>query len=126
MDYQSSRIASLREDMEAKLELIGSGIQILGKNVKRLPNTTFVIFQNIEGEMLVHQLAENGIAVSSGSACSQGSDRPSHVATAMGIEYTKARNTLRISLSRLTTKQEMSSFINVLSQHVKWEEHLET
>ncbi len=115
MDCQSSRMASLREDMEAKIELIGSGIQILGKNVKRLPNTTFLFFQNIEGEVLVHQLVENGVAVSSGSACSQGSDRPSHVATAMGIEYAKARNTLRISLSRLTTEQEISSFINVLT-----------
>lgn len=118
--YQSSRIASLRENMEAKIEQIGSDIRILGKSVKRLPNTTFAIFPDIEGEILVHQLAEYGVAVSSGSACSQGSDRPSHVATAMGIDYVKARNTLRISLSRHTTEQDICSFIKVLSQVAKF------
>ncbi|PKD38238.1 cysteine desulfurase NifS [Methylomonas sp. Kb3] len=113
---QFSAIASLRDDMEAQMEKIIPGIQILGRSVKRLPNTTLAIFPTIDGELLVHQLSEHGIAVSTGSACAQGSDRPSHVAIAMGIDYEKARNTLRISLSRHTTEQEINFFLRVLSQ----------
>lgn len=114
-DNQLSPIASLRDDMEAQMEKIIPGLQILGKSVKRLPNTTLAIFPNIDGELLVHQLAEHGIAVSTGSACAQGSDRPSHVVTAMSIDYWKARNTLRISLSIFTREQDISYFLRALS-----------
>lgn len=116
LDLQHSQITLLRDDMEAKMKKIVPDLQILGKNSTRLPNTTFAIFPNMDGETLVHQLAENGIAVSTGSACSQGSDRPSHVATAIGIDYKRARNTLRISLSRYTTSQDIFYFLKVLSK----------
>lgn len=115
-DNQLSHVALLRDDMEAQMEKIIPGLQILGKSVKRLPNTTLAIFPNIDGELLVHQLAGHGIAVSTGSACAQGSDRPSHVVTAIGIDYWKARNTLRISLSLFTREQDIFFFLRVLSQ----------
>ncbi|MCF7965194.1 MAG: cysteine desulfurase [Methylobacter tundripaludum] len=114
--YPFSHIASLLNDMETQMEKIVPGLQILGRQVERLPNTTLAIFPNMDGELLVHQLAEHGIAVSTGSACAQGSDRPSHVVMAMSVDYEKARNTLRISLSRYTTEQDISFFISVLSR----------
>lgn len=116
LSQHSFKTASLREQLEVMLERTVPGIKILGKNTKRLPNTTFAILPDIEGELLVHLMAEQGIGVSSGSACSQGSDRPSHVATAMGIDYAKARNTLRVSLSRYTTEQDIYAFIRILSK----------
>lgn len=118
MDEQNSRIASLRNELDRELKRMIPKIKILGQQVPRLQNTTFAIFPDHEGEVLVHLLAEQGFAVSSGSACSQGGDRPSHVVTAMGIEYTKARNTLRVSLSRYTTRQDMYTFISVLAQSI--------
>lgn len=112
---QGRRLASLRKEFEQKLFRMNPEIQILGQKASRLCNTTFAIFPGIEGEMLVHQLAEYGIAVSSGSACSQGSDRPSHVATAMGVNYADAKSTLRMSLSRYSTEQHIDVFIKALS-----------
>lgn len=114
MPEKSSRITLLRDMVEETLNR--EGIKILGLGALRLPNTTFAIFPDIEGEMLVHLLAEEGIATSTASACSHGSDHPSHVAIAMGIDYESAKNTLRVSLSRLTDEHDIDAFIKILIQ----------
>lgn len=71
-----------------------------------------------EGEMLVHMLLERGIAISTGSACSNGNDQPSHVITAMGIPYQLARNALRISFSRDSTELQVATVARFLSQNL--------
>jgi cysteine desulfurase len=104
----------IRSRFEAIIQERIIGIKILGKFAPRLPNTTLLVFPDHEGEFLVHQLAANGFVTSTGSACSNGSDRPSHVLTAMGIDYGLARNALRISISTETTYDDMERFIEAL------------
>lgn len=109
------RIAKLRNKMEAAILANSPYIGILGVAVARLPNTSLLLFPDQEGEMLVHQLLESGIAASTGSACSRGTDQPSHVVTAMGLPYSKSRNTLRLSLSSETSQNEIKMSIDALA-----------
>lgn len=105
-------VEMLRDKLESTLSENFPEIRVLGSGAKRLPNTALLLFPNIEGEMLVHNLLEHGIACSTGSACSNGADRPSHVVTAMGVAHSSARNVLRISLSTETTSGELETLIN--------------
>jgi cysteine desulfurase len=104
----------LRDKLESMLSSKLPEIRILGSAAPRLPNTALLVFPKTEGEMLIHRLLENGIACSTGSACSNGSDRPSHVVTAMGIPHGLARNVLRISLSQDTTPHELDTLFSAL------------
>lgn len=104
----------LRNELEASLAKSNPEIRILGRNAIRLPNTSLILFSDLEGEMLVHALLEHQIVTSTGSACSNGSDRPSHVVTAMGIEFSKARDVLRLSFSRENKKTELERVLGVL------------
>lgn len=114
IDEEGRRVALLRNELEEELVQLIPGIQVLGHTVPRLSNTSCLIFPEIKGEELAHLLTSKGIAVSTGSACSQGSDSPSHVATAMGIPFSEARNTLRISLSRHSSKEDLCFFAKSL------------
>lgn len=113
----ADRIRFLRDTLEKQIRTNNSDIRLLGSDSPRLPNTTLLIFPDQEGEMLVHMLLERGIAVSTGSACSNGNDQPSHVITAMGIPYQLARNALRISFSRDSTEQQVATVARFLSQN---------
>lgn len=104
-------MAGLRNKFESKLASANHHIRFLGAQASRLPNTSLLLVPNIEGELMVHRLLESGVAVSTGSACSNGSDQPSHVATAMGVPFSQARNVLRISLSHLTSHDEIEACI---------------
>ena len=73
----------------------------------RLPNTSFISFQGIEGEALFLKLSDRGVCVSTGSACSTGQREPSHVLRAMAVEAREALGTVRFSLSRYTTEEEI-------------------
>lgn len=106
----------LRDKLEAFLSEKFSEIRVLGSESTRLPNTSLLLFPNCEGEMLVHNLFEHGIACSTGSACSNGTDQPSHVVTAMGVAHSSARNVLRISLSNETTLDELETLVETLNQ----------
>jgi cysteine desulfurase len=75
-----------------------------------------LLLPDIEGEMVVHHLWAVGIMTSTGSACSSGSDTPSHVVTAMGVNYSDARNVLRVSLSALTTHEEIERLVAAASE----------
>jgi cysteine desulfurase len=109
-------VEMLRDKLESTLSEKFPEIRVLGSGAKRLPNTSLLLLPNIEGEMLVHHLLERGIACSTGSACSNGTDQPSYVVTAMGVAHSSARNVLRISLSQMTSIHELEMVIKVLAE----------
>jgi cysteine desulfurase len=78
-----------------------------GDRQHRLPNTTSVAFEYVEGEAILLMMNEYGICASSGSACTSGSLEPSHVLRAMGVPFTSAHGSIRFSLSRYTTEAEI-------------------
>ena len=78
-----------------------------GDTESRLPNTSNISFEFIEGESILLMLDRFGICASSGSACTSGSLEPSHVLRAMGIPYTAAHGSIRFSLSRYNTEEEV-------------------
>jgi len=80
----------------------------------RLPNTVNIGFKYIEGEAILFMLNKHGICASSGSACTSGSLDPSHVLTAMGLPYTILHGSIRFSLSRYTTENEVRTVLNVM------------
>jgi cysteine desulfurase len=106
----------LRDRFEAAIAPLGCTIN--GAGVERLPNTTSVTFEDADAEGIVIGLDLAGIAVSTGAACSSGRIEPSHVLTAMGLSETEARATIRVSLSRLTTAEEIDRAIAVIHEVV--------
>lgn len=105
-------VAKLRDFLESSLSNLG--VIILGSLAPRLPNTSLILFPYVDSEMLVNHLLAMGIVTSSGSACSAGSDRPSHVVRAMGIEHTAASGALRVSLGNLTTTEEIHKLVTAI------------
>ncbi len=87
---------------------------INGNPVNRLPNTTNIGFKYIEGEAILLSLDQFGICASSGSACTSGSLEPSHVLRALGLPYSVLHGSIRFSLSRFTTEQEIDRVLEVL------------
>jgi len=85
-----------------------------GRETGRLPTTTSVSFECVEGESVLYALGEHGICASTGSACSSGSLAPSHVLQAMHIPLTAAHGTLRFSYGRFTTEADIDALIAVL------------
>ena len=89
-------------------------VHINGDLENRLPNTSSISFEYIEGESILMFLDMNNICASSGSACTTGSLEPSHVLRAMNIPYTSAHGTIRFSLSRYNTVEEIEKTAAVL------------
>jgi len=87
---------------------------VTGDVDNRLPNTANIAFEYIEGEAILMLLSKAGIAASSGSACTSGSLEPSHVMRAMGIPYTAAHGTIRFSLSRYNTMEDVEKVITAV------------
>ncbi|KMQ49667.1 Cysteine desulfurase [Chitinispirillum alkaliphilum] len=114
MEEENSRVKKLRDRLEAALLSKCQNAKLNGNREMRLPNTTNVSFEAIEGEAILLHLDETGIAASSGSACTTGSLEPSHVMIAMGIPYTFAHSSTRFSLSRYTTDEEIDAVINAM------------
>ena len=111
-------LASLRDHLEQSLlaEIPSSGVN--GAGASRTANTTNVYFDHVEAESLVITLDLNGLSVSGGSACQSGAAEPSHVLTAMGLAPARARASIRISLSRTTTAEEIDEAIRVIASSV--------
>ena len=97
----------MRDEFEQKLLKTIPRIRINGDLEHRLPGTSSVSFECIEGESILMLLDVFGICASSGSACTTGSLEPSHVLRAMCIPYSAAHGTIRFSLSRYNTKEEL-------------------
>ena len=89
-----------------------------GGEAARVPNTTNLWFEGLEGEALVIALDLKGLAVSSGAACSSGASEPSHVLEAMGLSAERARSSVRLSLHRMTTETEIDRAIELVSSQV--------
>lgn len=107
MAWENSGVRRLRDRLEAGiLEQVPYSF-VNGDLPNRLPNTTSISFEYIEGEAILLLLSRVGIAASSGSACTSGSLEPSHVLRAMDIPYTAAHGTIRFSLSRESTDAEV-------------------
>lgn len=114
-----ARVAALRDHLEAGLREALPDLRIHGLGADRLPNTSLMAFPGVEGEALQLRLSEWGICVSTGSACTTGRPEPSHVLQAMGIPTELARGTVRLSLSRETTSEEVEAVVSVLPQVVR-------
>ncbi|KJS35764.1 MAG: cysteine desulfurase [Rhodospirillaceae bacterium BRH_c57] len=111
MDQENTTVKALRDKLEkALLETVGHCF-VTGNVHDRLPNTTNIAFEYIEGEGILLFLSRVGIAASSGSACTSGSLEPSHVLRAMDIPFTAAHGAIRFSLSRETTEAEIDQVI---------------
>jgi cysteine desulfurase len=115
MISKKMQIENLRNYLEKKLlELIPDSF-VNGKNEPRLPNTTNVTVPGIDSETLLIRLSEGGICASSGSACLTGALEPSHVLQAMGHSRELALSSIRLSLSRYTTKEEIDRAIEMIA-----------
>ncbi|MGA2505931.1 MAG: cysteine desulfurase NifS [Chitinispirillaceae bacterium] len=119
MNEENERIRRLRDRLEEALLRQCPAAKLNGHKQMRLPTTTNVSFESIEGEAILLHLDELGIAASSGSACTTGSLEPSHVMLAMGIPYTFAHSSIRFSLSRYTTEAEIDAVIAAMPPIVK-------
>lgn len=104
----------LRNQLETGLASLNA--VIFGQQAKRLPNTSFFAFENIDGETLVTALDKLGFAVASGSACSSASGEPSHVLLAMGVDTDAARGAIRVSFHADNTAAQVNEFLIALKQ----------
>ena len=111
---ENTRVKALRDYLEAKLLEKIPNTLVNGDRANRLPNTTSLSFEYVEGESILLLLSDLGICASSGSACTSGSLEPSHVLRAMGIPFTAAHGSIRFSLSIYNTKEEMDYIIEHL------------
>ena len=108
---ENTAVKRLRDRLEAGILSQVTARFATGDVTNRLPNTSNIAFEYIEGEAILLLLNKMGIAASSGSACTSGSLEPSHVMRAMGIPYTAAHGTIRFSLSRYNTEAEIDRVI---------------
>jgi cysteine desulfurase len=112
------RMSAMRDRIEQKIlsEIEATGVN--GEGAPRVPNTTNIHFDYIEGEALVIALDLKGLAVSTGAACSSGAIEPSHVLTAMGLPPEIARASLRFSLGKQNTPEDVDFALSLLPQTV--------
>ncbi len=119
MEQEKAKIKALRDKLEQGLVSAIPNTKINGDVNNRLCNTTNISFKNIEGEALLLMLNNFGICASSGSACTSGSLEPSHVLRAMGVPYNYAHGSLRFSLSRYNTEEDVQKVLDVLPKIVE-------
>jgi cysteine desulfurase len=116
-DTTVRRVRKLRDRLRAAL-LAEDGVELTGHPRDRLPNLLSVVVADAEGASIVVKLDLAGIAASVGSACTTGSTEPSHVLTAMGYPEEEARGSLRLSLGRATTEDEIDSAVDAVPRIV--------
>jgi cysteine desulfurase len=109
-----NRVRQLRDKLENELIRRVPNVLINGDGENRLPNTTSLSFEYVEGESILLMMDELGICASSGSACTSGSLEPSHVLRAMGVPFTAAHGSIRFSLSIYNTEEEIDFIIEKL------------
>lgn len=116
---EAKKLKSLRDYLYNGIISNIEYVRLNGHPEKRLPNTLDVGFKFLEGESIILNLDMEGIAVSTGSACTSGSLEPSHVLTAMGIDPAETQGSIRFSLSRDNTKEDMDYVLEVLPPIIK-------
>ena len=114
LEYENTFVAAMRDHLERSILRTVPHCFVTGDPSTRLPNTCNIAFEYIEGEAILMLLNKQGIAASSGSACTSGSLEPSHVMRAMDIPYTAAHGSIRFSLSRYNTMDEIERVIAVV------------
>jgi cysteine desulfurase len=110
----AQRISQLRDQLETNLLKLVPDAKANAATAPRLPNTTNIIFPGVEGEALLISLDLKGLAISTGAACSSGSVEPSHVLTAIGLSPEDARASLRFSLGRPTTANDVEFALQIV------------
>jgi cysteine desulfurase len=113
------RLASLRDRLENGILAAVPGTVVNGTRSTRVPNTTNISFDRVEAESLLIALDLEGVAVSTGSACSSGTLEPSHVLKAMGLPAHRTQNSLRFSLGMYSTEEEVDFVVAVLPRLVE-------
>ena len=118
LSSETERMTALRDRLEAAVldRLPGTGIN--GSRWNRVPNTSNIYFDGIDGEALVIALDLRGFAVSTGAACSSGALTPSHVLTAIGLSADRARSSMRFSLGRSNDAAQVDALVEALSASV--------
>ncbi len=114
IEHENTYVRAMRDRLERSIVELIPNCFITGDVDNRLPNTTDIAFEYIEGEAILMLLNKAGIAASSGSACTSGSLEPSHVMRAMDIPYTAAHGTIRFSFSRYNTMDEVDEVLKVM------------
>ena len=114
INEEQTRIKQLRDKLETEILKRAPDTRVNGHKASRLPNTTNLSFEFVEGEAILLLLNEKGICASSGSACTSGSLEPSHVLRAMGVPFTAVHGSVRLSLSRYNTADEIDYIIEHL------------
>jgi cysteine desulfurase len=114
LPLEQTRVRALRDRLEKGLLATAPDAILNGHPTQRLPNTTNISFEYVEGEAILLMLDQHGICASSGSACTSGSLEPSHVLRAMGVPFTAAHGSVRFSLSIYNTEDEINTVLKVL------------
>ncbi len=118
IEAENRKVKYLRDKLETEILAKCPGARLNGEKDNRLPNTSNISFEFIEGEAILLLLDRYGICASSGSACTSGSLEPSHVLRAMGVPFTAAHGSVRFSLSRYNTEDEVDFVIEKMPQVV--------
>lgn len=107
LEYEATEVKRLRDKLESNILNTVFNSRLNSGVANRVPNTTNIGFEYIEGELILLHLSDFGVCASSGSACTSGSLEPSHVLKAMGVPFTALHGSIRFSLSRFTTEKEI-------------------
>jgi cysteine desulfurase len=113
------RLQKLRDRFEVRISSAVTRVKINGVSAPRVPNTSSLSFESIDGESIVLGLDLRGIYVSTGSACSTGDPEPSHVLLAMGLSPKDAQGSIRISLGKDTREEDIDTVVDALTETVK-------
>ena len=119
MHEEHTKIKALRDKLEQGLFESCPNARINGDTEHRLPNTTNISFEYVEGEAILLRLNEDNICASSGSACTSGSLEPSHVLRAMGVPFTAIHGSIRFSLSRYSTDEDINIVLDRMPKIIK-------
>ena len=114
MADEAAKLTALRDKLEAGILASCPNVRVNGDRANRLPNTLNVSFEYVEGEAIAYRLSDLGICISTGSACASGSLDPSHVIRAMGVPFTAVHGSVRFSLSRYNTMDEVDYVLEKL------------
>jgi cysteine desulfurase len=117
-DGTVERLGKLRDRLQSEILQKLEDVGVNGEGARRVPTTTNIHFDHIEGEALVIALDLKGLAVSTGAACSSGAIEPSHVLTAMGLPPEQARASLRFSLGKQTTEKDVDFALSIIPETV--------
>ncbi len=118
MEEEHKKLTHLRDKLWSNVRQRIASVKLNGHPEKRLPNTLNVSFKFVEGESIILNLDMQGIAVSSGSACTSGSLEPSHVLKAMSIDPATVQGSIRFSLGRDNTEDDIDYVLEVLPEIV--------